>query len=35
MNTTEEYLEKTITLQERRAPVLAITRGPRGARSSS
>ena len=27
MNTTEEYLEKTITLQER--PVLAITRGPR------
>jgi FHA domain-containing protein/von Willebrand factor type A domain-containing protein len=27
MNTTEEYLERTITLQER--PVLAITRGPR------
>ena len=26
MNTTEEYLERTITLQER--PVLAITRGP-------
>jgi hypothetical protein len=27
MNTTEEYLERTVTLQER--PVLAITRGPR------
>jgi len=26
MNTTEEYLERTITLQER--PVLAVTRGP-------
>jgi hypothetical protein len=26
MNTTEEYLERTVTLQER--PVLAITRGP-------